>query len=240
MRTQTSQIEHPRKAGGDPLTTTRTWELMRLFLVSYFRFLHFGRYRCVHNIPDKGPILLAPNHVSYYDPPIIAAGVPHVMHFMTWDVLCNLPIIGRFVRSWGSFPVKLRSADKGAITQSLRILRAGACLMIFPEGERSRDGNPGVFEPGAARLILQTGGSVVPVTITGAHEAWPRIRLFPRLFRPIVVKFHRPIAVEAAHGRDELRDAVPALIEAIRRPIERRHRAWLRLQERHRRGRRQR
>ena len=72
-------------AAGDPLCTTLVWEATRATLLEYFRYCHCVKYSGVHNVPARGPIILAPNHVSYYDPPLIAAGVPHRIRFMAWD-----------------------------------------------------------------------------------------------------------------------------------------------------------
>jgi 1-acyl-sn-glycerol-3-phosphate acyltransferase len=196
---------------------------------SYFRFFHAIRYRCVNNLPAHGALILTPNHVSYFDPPLIGTGIPFRARFMAWDALFRIPVFAYFISCFGAFPVKVKTADKGAIAQSLRMLRQGECLVLFPEGERTPDGSLCSFEQGAVRLALQTGAPIVPVTITGGFEAWPRTRLLPRWFRPITVKYHCPIPVNTSGSRDDVRQRVPEIMAAVERPIRRRLNAWARL-----------
>ena len=223
---------HPLSPEGKPLATTAPWEIVRFLLLTHFRIFHRLRIRGLRHVPSEGPMLLAPNHVSYYDPPLVGAAFPYLVHSMAWDALFQFPLFGRAIRSFGAFPVKLNTADKGAIAQSLRVLRGGACLTIFPEGGRSETGELAEYEPGAARLALQTGATVIPVTITGGFDIWPRTNKLPRLFRPITIKYHAPIPVTPVHGREALQEALPTLIAAMRRPVERRLRAYERLKAR--------
>ena len=223
---------HPLSPEGKPLAPTAPWKIVRFLFLTHFRIFHGLRVRGLHNVPSQGPMLLAPNHVSYFDPPLVGSTFPHLVHSMAWDALFLIPVFGRAIRSFGAFPVKLNTADKGAITQSLRILKGGACLVIFPEGGRSETGGLQEYEPGAARLAIQTGATVIPVTIPGGFDVWPRSNKLPRLYGPITVKFHPPIPVHQVHGRDALQEALPALIEAMRHPVERRLRAYERLKMR--------
>lgn len=212
-----------------PLSTYPAYEFARFLNLSYFRLFHKIRYVGVSNIPADGPIIFAPNHVSYYDPTGIAAGVPSSMRFMAWDALFSVPILKQILEKFGGYPVKLKSADKQAIVQTLKILKNGECVMIFPEGERSESGELGPFENGVARLALQTGATVVPVTITGAFESWPATQALPRWFHPITVKFHNPIFLEVCHDKNTLKDQMAQLNEDTARPIRRRLAAWNRL-----------
>lgn len=218
-----------RRPKNDVLRTNLFWELSRLLLLYYFALVHCIRFRTTCNLPRQGPLLVAPNHVSYYDPPLIAAGIPFRMRFMAWDALFRIPVIRQLCVAYGAFPVKLKSADKAAISRTLRLLRNNEGVMIFPEGERTEKGNLQPFESGVARLALQTGASVVPVSVVGGYEAWPRARLLPRWFVPITVKFHPPVRLEASQDRQEFKQQVAELNEMIARPIRRRMAAWQRL-----------
>ena len=180
----------------DPLRTSLVWEATRAVLLGYFRLCHCVKYRCVHNIPARGPIILAPNHVSYYDPPLIAAGVPHRIRFMAWDALFRIPGFAALIRAYGAFPVRTKTADKAAVEATLDALRGGGCLMIFPEGMRSKTGRLEPLEKGLARLALTVGAWIVPVSVTGAYEAYNSRHLLPRPCRPIVVKYHSAFWVE--------------------------------------------
>jgi 1-acyl-sn-glycerol-3-phosphate acyltransferase len=154
------------------------------------------------------------------------------MRFMAMEPLFGAPILGRLIANYGAFPVKLKSADKGAIAMTLRVLRNNEAVLIFPEGGRTEDGKLVPFEQGAARIALQTGATIVPVTITGVFDAWPKQRLLPRWFRPVTVKYHAPVTVAPVRDRDSLRPAIERLNEEIARPIARRLAARERLRNR--------
>lgn len=226
MKDMQKQTMQKTETTASPLKTDLKYELARLLLFAWFRPFHCIRFRAVGNVPEVGPMILAPNHVSYYDPPIIAAGVPHRVRFMAWDALFTVPVLRSILLGYGAYPVKLKSADKGAVVQTLRILRNGEVVMIFPEGTRIDTGILAPFEQGPARLAVQTGAAIVPVTILGAREAWPLTRIFPRLFKPINIKYHKPVY---PHDLPEDLDPKNRALEMNRRvaaPIERRLRAW--------------
>lgn len=222
-------VPYERRPASDPLHTNLSYEWAWWINRSYFRICHCVQYRGTWNIPEHGPVIFAPNHVSYYDPTLVAAGIPYRMRFMAWDALFKVPILKQILENYGGYPVRLQSADKGAIEQTLRILRNGEAVMIFPEGARSRTGELLPFENGIARLALQTGATIVPVTVTGVFESWPPDRAFPRLCRPFCIRYHTPIRVEPCADRCQLRARMAEINEQIRRPIERRLKAYARL-----------
>lgn len=214
---------------GDILRTNVLWEFTRAVFILYFRIFHFLRYRCQNLLPDHGPVIITPNHVSYYDALVVPAGIPYRMRFMAMEPLFRVPFLGWFISLYGAFPVKLKSADKGAVSQTIRVLERNEVVLIFPEGGRSPDGKLAPFEQGAARIALTTGATLVPVSIIGAYEAWPKHHLLPRWFRPIVVKYHQPISVPKLEDRQQIKEAIPHVNAQIAQPIQRRLAAWERL-----------
>ncbi len=217
------------KSPDSPLRTDFKYELARLILIAWFRPFHGVRFRAVDNVPDIGPMILAPNHVSYYDPPLIAAGIPHRVRFMAWDALFRVPVLRSILLGYGAYPVKLKSADKGAVVQTLKILRNEEVVMIFPEGTRGDTGELLPFEQGPARLAIQTGAAIVPVTILGAFEAWPLTQILPRLFRPINIKYHAPVFPKDLPEDLEMKNKVLEMNRRVRAPIELRLKAWRKL-----------
>ncbi len=212
-----------------PLKTDFKYEFARVINMAWFRLFHCIRFRATGNIPDEGPMIIAPNHVSYYDPPIIAAGIRHRVRFMAWDALFKIPLLKGILLGWGAYPVKLKSADKGAVIQTLKILRNGEAVMIFPEGFRSPTLDLMPFEQGPARLADQTNAAIVPVTILGAYEAWPMAHALPRLFKPINIKYHAPVYPADLPSDLDPKQRAIELNRRVAAPIERRIKAWKKL-----------
>lgn len=225
-------LPHTQRPRSDVLHTDLNYEWARWINLEYFWFFHCVRYRAQRNIPEHGPVIFAPNHVSYYDPTLIGAGIPYRLRFMAWEALFRVPVVKQILIKYGGYPVKAQSADKRAIEQTLKILRNGEAVMIFPEGGRSKDGTLMPFEQGVARMALQTGATIVPVTVTNVFESWPPHRAFPRLFVPFTIKYHPAIPVSPVTDRSELRARIEQLNEDIARPIRRRLGAWQRLKAR--------
>ena len=141
------------------------------------------------NIPSEGGLLIVPNHQTYADPPLVTIPVRRPVHYMAWSRLFDIPVFNGLIRLLRAFPVDIDARDSRATREALRLLKAGAALMIFPEGERTRDGRVQRFKPGAFRLAVSLDVPVLPVTIVGGDGAWPRGRVLPRP-RPITITYH--------------------------------------------------
>jgi len=176
--------------------------------------LYFGlELAGTENIPSTGPLVITPNHQTFADPVLVTIPVHRPIFYMAWDRLFEIPVFSRFIRMLRAFPVQVESTDPRALREAVRLLRAGEALMIFPEGERSRAGEVGRFKPGAFRLAASLGAAVLPVTIVGAHEAWPPGRRLPRPGGRIRITYHPPM--RAATGVDP-RQAAVDLAERVR------------------------
>jgi long-chain acyl-CoA synthetase len=189
------------------------------------RVLFRARVQDLKRVPDEGPLLITPNHLSYLDPFVIAAALPwryaRNVYWAGWSgLLFRGPLTRLFSRACQVVPV---DPERG-LTSTLAIGRAvidqGRQLVWFPEGERSADGELHRFLPGVGWLLDKTGARALPVLIGGTFEAWPPNRTLPRP-RPVEVRFGEPIEVadlkrDAADQvhiamAEQLRDAVAAL-----------------------------
>lgn len=224
--------ETPNVKTFEPLKTDFKYEFGRVINYSWFRLLHGIRYRGVKNIPGAGPMIFAPNHVSYYDPPAIAVGIPLRIRFMAWDALFKVPVLKQIMISYGAYPVKLKSADKAAIMTTLKILKHGEAVMIFPEGGRCEGNLLNPFEQGPARLAIQTGAAIVPVSVIGANEAWPVNSALPIPFKRIIIKFHAPVYPKDIAPEMDMKARVDEVNRLVARPIRRRLEAWEKLRGR--------
>lgn len=173
--------------------------------VPYMKLLYALKIDGAENIPDEGPVIIAPNHKSFWDAFFVAAATKRPIRFMGKSELFE-GRGGRMLIRLGAFPVRRGSSDEEAIETAREILRGGGLLALFPEGTRVRDpvelGKP---HKGAARLALETGATIVPAAITGTE------RLFagplPRPGR-VRVSFGEPITVEAADPSPEAAGAL--------------------------------
>ncbi|MBI1959652.1 MAG: 1-acyl-sn-glycerol-3-phosphate acyltransferase [Candidatus Rokubacteria bacterium] len=162
--------------------------------------LYFGiRFEGVDNIPRDGGLIITPNHVTYADPPLVTIPVRRPVHYMAWSALFRIPVLSSLIRRLRAFPVEIEAADPKATRETVRLLDAGAAVMIFPEAGRSPDGRLQRFRPGAFRLACSCKVPVLPVTIIGGTDSWPPGRWLPRPGRLTIV--YHPL-IWPAGGKD--------------------------------------
>jgi 1-acyl-sn-glycerol-3-phosphate acyltransferase len=106
------------------------------------------------------------------------------------------------IKSLDAIPIDREGTGLGGIKESLRRLKRGEMVLIFPEGTRTRNGELGVFRPGFTTLAVRSGAAILPVAIEGAFAAWPRRHKLPRLGR-IRVHYGEPILPAEIAGRDD-------------------------------------
>ena len=154
------------------------------------------------NLPSQGGVLIACSHQSFLDPIVVAIGTgKRPVAFMARDTLFKNWAFGWFISHLNAFPVHRGAADRDAIREAVKRLRAGNALLIFPEGRRSDDGRVGELQSGSAMLAYWGKVPIVPAVIKGAFEAWPRSRKLPRPHR-ISITFGPAIPPPAAGDRE--------------------------------------
>lgn len=120
------------------------------------------------NVPPMGPVIVVANHVSNFDPPLVSASFPRRIWFLAKRELFKGP--GKwFFTAYGAHPVNRSATDPTAYRWALEKLANDQCLMIFPEGTRSRTGEMKKAQPGVVRLALKSQAAIVPVGITGTN-----------------------------------------------------------------------
>ena len=143
----------------------------------------------LENIPADGAVILASNHVSYVDPPLIGGISSRELYYLAKKELFKNRLFGAYIRSLNAFPVDRDRLDPSTIKTILKVLRDGYGLLMFPEGTRRIDGILGEFNNGVAAVALKTGATVVPTWITNSYPVI-RNRFRGRRLR---VAFGRPI-----------------------------------------------
>ncbi len=159
--------------------------------VLYVLFLR-GRVFGTSRVPTTGPVLLICNHQSFFDPVLATLALPRECDYMARDTLFANRFFRFLIESLNAFPVRRGEADVGALKETLRRLKAGRLITIFPEGTRTEDGRVGPFLPGAGSIARKAKAPVIPTLIEGAFEAWPRHRRFPGPGR-VTVCYGEPI-----------------------------------------------
>lgn len=124
----------------------------------------------VENMPAEGPVILAINHQSIWDPLVVASSLPRKVSFMAKEELFSIPVLGKIFSKLGAFPVKRGQVDMNAIRQSLAILKEGRVLGLFPEGTRSKTGEIQKGLPGMVLLMEKSKASVVPIKVFGTRN----------------------------------------------------------------------
>jgi len=184
-------------------------------------------FRVVHRerIVEEGGVILAMNHQSYLDPPLAGIACRREIHYLARKTLLQWPLLGPIFPKLRVIPVDQERADMSALKTVIKLIRAGECTVVFPEGARTPDGQIQPAQPGLGLVIAKTLAPVVPMRIFGAHEAFPRGGK-PHPFQRITLVVGEPMFFTkddlTGEGRDlyqRLSERVLARIAAI--PFER-------------------
>jgi 1-acyl-sn-glycerol-3-phosphate acyltransferase len=174
----------------------------------------FGlRVTGVENIPKTGGFIVAGNHVSYFDPVTFGVACSRMkLNYMAKEELFTRPLLGWLLPRLHVFPVRRNSADLGAIKESMRRVKKGEGLLLFPEGRRVSEGTPGEPLPGVGFLASKLGVPVVPAFIEGSDKVLP-VHAKRIHFARIQVRFGKQISVER---RLPYQDAARNIMDQIR------------------------
>ena len=151
--------------------------LFRIIFYTVFRVRIFGR----EHIPQEGAVILAANHASNIDPPLMASLIKRPVSYMAKSELFENPIFGGLIRRCHAFPVKRGASDRGALKAAVNILKEGRVFGMFPEGRRSKTGALQKAEGGVALIAAMTGAPVVPVAILNTPRVFANGGILPAL-----------------------------------------------------------
>jgi 1-acyl-sn-glycerol-3-phosphate acyltransferase len=152
------------------------------FLTTLWRMRVIG----AEHVPLEGALIVAANHVSYFDPPALGCALPRPLHFMAKKELFDIPLLGSLIRAYNAYPIDRERGDIGAVKRSVETLKAGNAVLIFPEGRRNRSGSVSV-RSGAALLASLSGARILPAYVHGTFHAgrFSQIKIvFGEPFRP--------------------------------------------------------
>jgi 1-acyl-sn-glycerol-3-phosphate acyltransferase len=180
------------------------YRFAQIFFRIYFLLYHrvtvkgLGELKKFLAARENKPVILAANHESYLDPPAIGMLFPNPLRFIAWDGLFKVPVLSPLIRALGAVPVSQENKNSAAslLRDVIGFVESGFSVLIFPEGQRTPDGNLQPFEGGVALIASKTKAPVVPVWIDGTFEAFPIFKKFPRP-RHVAVSFGPPILPES-------------------------------------------
>jgi len=171
------------------------WVLVRAVALVCFR------YRVVGSVPRTGGLLVAANHASYFDIPLLGCGMPRRAWYLGRSDLFVRGFKG--ILQWlGWIPLKLGRLDRKAFEQAIELIQQGKVVVIFPEGSRSPDGRLREAKPGLGMIVAQTGCPVVPAYLKGTYEVLPSTAKRPKC-HPVTVYFGEPLQFAQPAGNGE-------------------------------------
>jgi len=145
------------------------------------------------NLPRTGPFLIAANHASHLDPPLVGCQIARQMRFFARKTLWSNAVASWWLNRTECIPVDRDSGDVGAIKRVLQALREDRGVVLFPEGTRSPDGQLQKPKAGVGLMACKTGAPVVPCRVYGSYEAFGKGASIPRFGTPVTVVFGAPI-----------------------------------------------
>ncbi len=178
------------------------------------------------NVPRQGGALIASNHASFLDPMAIGCALQRAVTFLTRGTLAQSRLFRLLTLPFHLLLIDRERSDVGALRLMADALRAGALLVVFPEGTRSADGRIGPLKGGVVFAARQAGVPVVPAFVEGSFHIWPRQRRLPRPVGKLRVWFGRPFSMERGARADQterLRSALEELAATARGAVPEKH-----------------
>jgi 1-acyl-sn-glycerol-3-phosphate acyltransferase len=169
----------------------------------------------VHNVPERGPVLLAPNHFSFWDHFFVAVLLRRQVQFMAKSQLFKPALLGWYLNHGGVFPVRRGQRDQEAFITAHSIFDRGGTVLMYAEGGRSRSKELGRPKPGVGRLALEAGVPVVPIAIHGSE----RVREAKRGVLPkVTVQYGEPLRFDQVEDptRDQSQEAADQVFDRVR------------------------
>ncbi|MFM8552939.1 MAG: lysophospholipid acyltransferase family protein [Nitrospiraceae bacterium] len=190
------------------------WLLCHAVARLCFRF----RVRGVELVPKQGGLLVAANHASYLDIPLMGCGLKRRAWYLGRQDLFGPNWVKAICRWLGWIPIRLGRLDREGFGKAIALIKQGQVVVIYPEGRRTPDGSLRQGKPGLGVIVEETRCPVVPAYISGAYDALPTGRTWVR-FRPIQVTFGAPMdfakELERVSGKEFYRHVSRTVLERI-------------------------
>ena len=197
------------------------WSFFRLFFRLYFRWKVIDP----GNVPASGPVILASNHASFLDPPLVGAAANREINYLARESLFRFPGIGWLLRKVNAVPVDREGGGAAGLRAIFDRLLKGGAIILFPEGTRSPDGTLQKAKSGIGLTVIKSEAPVVPVRVFGTFEAYSRHHAIPRP-RKVLVRFGKPMNFAALRAeaktcsKQRLKEIYQEVADDLMRAIE--------------------
>lgn len=191
--------------------TDVVWAIGRPTIGTFVKLVAPMRVYGAERMPSEGGLVVAANHFSWIDPPVLGAASPRTLYYLAKVEAHRVPGLGQLMRSFGAFAVRRGESDREAVRRMREIVQDGHALGMFAEGTRQRSGVPGPVQPGAAMVAVTEGVPLIPAAIHGSHS-W-------RLgnFAPVSVAWGTPVTFDGLpRGGRGYREASVVIEEKLR------------------------
>src|SRR3990172_4190557 len=203
----------------------KSWWLTFCVLVARVFFWSFYRIKVVgkENIPEEGGVLIASNHVSFFDPVLIPSIImslrdPEIIYGPAKAELYRIPVLRQLLFSLGIYPIQRSGRDVKAMKRTMELLKSNK-VMLFPEGSRSMNGQLQKGNRFVGKMVYESKPVVIPTAVKGTEKALPRGKYFPRLFTRLEVIFGPPLDLSPYYTCPTAKEAAPLITERIMEAI---------------------
>ena len=187
--------------------------VLKIILYPFYRLLFWYSVTGLENIPQTGGVIFSSNHISYLDPVLWIIVIRRRIRFMAKQELFKNPLLGWFLRRMDVFGIERGGGDMAAVKTAIRVVRNGEILGLYPEGTRSKDGQPGRAKTGVALIAKAAKCDVVPAAVIcrGKMRLFKRVKLV--VGKP--VSYQEIVSRAPDNSRESLRAAADYIMERI-------------------------
>ncbi len=146
------------------------YSVTRFAVGSTLRAVTGAEVKGLELVPRSGGLIVASNHISFWDPPLIGGFLPRELHYLAKEELFSNPVFGWTIRQFNAIPIRRGMVDLTGIARAIEALRQGGALLVFPEGSRMRDGELHPARPGVGNMAVSADVPVLPCFISGSSR----------------------------------------------------------------------
>jgi len=125
--------------------------------------------RGLERLPRGGGLIVASNHISFWDPPLVGSVIPRETHFLAKEELFETPVLGPLIRGLNAIPIRRGATDIRGLTRAIDALKHGGAVLLFPEGSRMQDGELHPARPGVGLMAVHADVPIAPCYVSGSN-----------------------------------------------------------------------